>query len=334
MVQQPQRDIEEVAIESLPEMVTELFDSIPNHSSSSSLPISPIPNSTKVIPSSQIKLEPQYLGSNTNLTAQTLSPLAINTSTAQQLSSSVSIDTNGNERLFCGYQPNKCYQLTGVNNQNQAPVNAIKRLPEPLPQMKVSPAQAYNGFNERPILLPKNESFYSAQTTDDIPKINETSEIDLENPTLRNFIEEEKTRATDVVPVGLDDIQFLTDILQSNIDEQSLKVEPSKSDDSSTLLDSMDIPLYADVNQYSSNPNSFEIAYKDEDMNDIDVDKNDDQGVIGSSSSWDTSSSASSASSIGSHFEFSYSQDFSDMVSSDFGVSDIIDWGSVDMIKI
>ena len=127
MVQQPQRDIEEVAIDSLPEMVTELFDSIPNHSSSSSLPISPISNSTKVIPSSQIKLEPQYLGSNTNLTAQTLSPLAINTSTAQQLSSSVSIDTNGNERLFCGYQLNKCYQLTGANNQNHAPVNAIKK---------------------------------------------------------------------------------------------------------------------------------------------------------------------------------------------------------------
>ena len=47
---------------------------------------------------------------------------------------------------------------------------------------------------------------------------------------------------------------------------------------------------------------------------------------------WESGSSSSSASSIGSHFEFSCSQDFSDMMS-DFGVSDI-DWGTVDMIKI
>ena len=126
-----------------------------------------------------------------------------------------------------------------------------------------------------------------------------------------------------------EDIQFLTDILQNSIDE-NIQKEPPKTIHSSTLddikFDAMDT-LYADGNQYT-NPTSLEI-YKDEDING--TEKSEDQGMIGSCS-WDTSSSASTASSIGSHFEFSCSQDFSDMMS-DFGVSEI-DWGSVDMIKI
>ena len=333
MLQPPQRDIEEVAIESLPEMVTELFDSISNQPTVASLPISSTPMTRKILTSSQIKLEPSFSVNTTNPPTQPLSPLAVNTSSVQQLSSSISMDSNGNERQFCVHPSNKSYHLTEVNNQSQPPFNAIQRLPESLSTAKISTAQACNGFNDRPIILPQKDNFYSPQSTNIIPKMNGHNGIDLGNQSLRCLLEEDRTRVTDVSQVGLDDIQFLTDILQTSTDEQSLKTEPLKSVDSSILLDSMDVPLYADVNQYSSNLNSFEISYKDEDMNEIDADKNDEQGVIGSSS-WDTSSSASSASSIGSHFEFSYSQDFSDMVSSDFGVSDIIDWGSVDMIKI
>ena len=315
-------------------MVTELFDSISNQPTVAALPISSAPMTKKILSSSQIKLEPSFSINNTNPPAQPLSPLAVNTSTAQQLSSSIAMDPNGNERQFCVHPSNKSYHLTGVNNQSQPLFNSIQKLPESLSTVKNSTAQACNGFHDRHIFLPQKDSFYSPQSTNDIPKMNELSGIALGNQqSLRGLIDEDKTRVTDVAQVGLDDIQFLTDILQTNTEEQSLKAEPLKSVDSSILLDSMDVPLYADVNQYSSNLNSFEIAYKDEDMNEVDADKNDDQGVIGSSS-WDTSSSASSASSIGSHFEFSYSQDFSDMVSSDFGVSDIIDWGSVDMIKI
>ena len=329
MLQKQHQDIEEVAIESLPEMVTELFESIPNQSLASSLPISQSPSSKRILTPTQIKLEPQFQGNYTNSPIQTLSPLAVSTSTVQQLPSPVLVDANGNNRQFIGTPLIKSYHQNGFNNQNQETFNTIKRLPEFLPQAKISPAQTYNGLCERPIILPQNESFYSSQSTLDVSKKNEPREIDLENSSLSSLIEEDKTRATEAAQVGLDDIQFLTDILQSNIDDQTLKTEPLKSVDSSVLLDSMDVPLYADINQYSSNQNSFEIAYKDEDMNETEADKNDDQGVIGSSS-WDTSSSvSSSASSIGSHFEFSYSQDFSDMVSSDFGVSDIIDWGLV-----
>merc|ERR1719225_1913943 len=61
----PQQDIEEVAIESLPEMVTELFDSISNQSTVAALPISSAPMTKKMLSSSQIKLEPSFSVNNT-----------------------------------------------------------------------------------------------------------------------------------------------------------------------------------------------------------------------------------------------------------------------------
>ena len=102
---------------------------------------------------------------------------------------------------------------------------------------------------------------------------------------------------------GMFPILFRTCPKHRNINEQCQK-ETTKSIHSSTIdelkLDSAMDTLYEDVNQYSSNQASFEI-YKDDDMND-DTEKTNNQGVMGSYT-WDTSSSASSASSIGSHFE-------------------------------
>ena len=120
----PQQDIEEVAIESLPEMVTELFDSISNQPTVAALPISSAPMTKKILSSSQIKLEPSFSVNNTNSPAQPLSSLAVNTSTVQQLSSSISMDPNGNDRQFCVTPSNKSYHLTGANNQSQPLFNS------------------------------------------------------------------------------------------------------------------------------------------------------------------------------------------------------------------
>ena len=202
MLQKQHQDIEEVAIESLPEMVTELFESIPNQTLVSSSHTSQSPSSKRDLTPTQIKLEPQFQGNYTNSPIQTLSPLAVSTSTVKQLPSSVLIDANGNNRQFIGTPLIKSYHQNGFNNQNQETFNTIKRLPEFLPQAKISPAQTYNGLCERPIILPQNESFYSSQSTADVSKKNEPREIDLENSSLSSLIEEDKTRVTEAAQVG------------------------------------------------------------------------------------------------------------------------------------
>lgn len=305
-------------------MVTELFDTIPQSTCSGptvvskrGLPLSSI-NPVSSIPRSGNL----FIGHE-----QTVITSAANGPAIQALSPSIILDARENERRSNIHSSLKTYHPNCLNNLTT--VNSAEQLPTSF-QPGNSTAQLQNGIHQQQSFLPQNGD-YGLTHLINTSKIAEENEIDGTNRILCNTVEDDKSKVIEVGTDGLEDIQFLTDILQNSINEQSQK-EATKAVHSSTIdelrLDSMDT-LYEEVNQYSSNQTSFEI-YKDDDMND-DTEKTNDQGIMGSCS-WDTSSSASSASSIGSHFDFPHSQDFSDMMS-DFGVSDI-DWGSADMIRI
>ena len=305
-------------------MVTELFDTIPQSTGSGAtraskrgLPLSPINPISSIPRSGNLFIGPE----------QAVITSAVHGTAIQALSPSIMLDAREIERRSSiqsslrTYQPNYSNILTSVNS--------VERLPTSFQPVN-STAQVQHGIHQHQSFLPQN-GYYGLTHLINTSKIVEENEIDGTNRIVCNTVADDKSKVIEVGTDGFEEIQFLTDILQNSINEQSQK-EATKSVHASTIdelrLDSMDT-LYEDVNQYSSNQTSFEI-YKDEDMTD-DTEKTNDQGIMGSCS-WDTSSSASSASSIGSHFDFPHSQDFSDMMS-DFGVSDI-DWGTVDMIRI
>ena len=320
----PHQDIEEVAIESLPEMVTELFDSIPQSTIGGGM----ITPSNRLYSSEPIisKITTPVNVTNRMEQAASVRSNLMNSPDMKSFSPSYmqhGKEHEGNLSLTSPFKP------LNIEGQYKFDTNRLTQYMN----STISTAQKRQEPQRQPIILAQNGVYNSSQQPAAAVgkfKMEQDNDSHSKKEQFDNTVEDDKSKLVVVAQQdNYEDIQFLTDILQNSIDE-NIQKEPPKTIHSSTLddikFDAMDT-LYADGNQYT-NPTSLEI-YKDEDINS--TEKSEDQGMIGSCS-WDTSSSASTASSIGSHFEFSCSQDFSDMMS-DFGVSEI-DWGSVDMIKI
>ena len=301
-------------------MVTELFDSIPQPA------VTGRTSSLKRPYSSLQVRHDSPLPKNGSIQKNICNTMSTSSPVIPSLSPSVILDANKNKHPFNSDSSPKSYRLDVSNNLNT--IDSMERFAR---NPSTHTAQMGHEISQRQTLVAQNGIYYFTPTTNTPKMMEGQHDVDKTTQLTSNTMESDKSKVVVLAQDSFEDIQFLTEILQNNIDDghNMAHKEPLKSSDSSTFdemkLDSTMDTLYADVNQYS-NQTSFEEMYKKED-----TEKTDEQGIMGSCS-WDTSSSASSASSIGSHFEFTCSQDFSDMMS-DFGVSDI-DWGSVDMIKI